>query len=661
VGNTVAAVDDPYAVPSPERIEVVDARRRPASGARSPGGDGTNDWDADVAKRAVGVEALEHELARARSEVTQLSQSLRTEQPARRSAEQRAHAECAQGLDLTRQLNGRARDADWTRQVRGELAAAEARAREVETDLIAARRRIDEAERIAAAAASAREPAQAQTAAVADRPVGERPVGDGPVRDGRVGSRPEPQSAETSRPAQSAQLGRLLDLERKLIVRRAQDAERLGTEPAVTRNPEPAGHGGTGEPVPDASKRPVAALRAELALRIQVEAELRARTVESEARLAARELLGRRIDSKLAQLRDELDWLRSALGREGQSRREAESRALVLERELEGQRRRAHDARRAIAELRRTLEPLLLGHGTMPDPAREAQVNGEVEAQDGAGCDVRLSDALVRLRATVAPLDGQDGQFDRHPGAGLADVGGGRAWLRDLIRALARSDPARAGRLIVELLPAQAVVDPTPVVYDLVLGGAHGCVRVTVRDSHCQVGFGSEPRARNEVDFQVLGDYAALGRFLIASWLRRRFGRGVARVRGDRKRLTSLQALVGVGVGLRAMHEAGVRLTPPTALSVVGGLIVPAWTVGSRFTLAYRSPGAQTAYLVVADGSPVRVAEFDPGGPVATTISGPPGSLELLLAGQGRDDADVSGDPSAVELLHGWLDRARSG
>ena len=146
----------------------------------------------------------------------------------------------------------------------------------------------------------------------------------------------------------------------------------------------------------------------------------------------------------------------------------------------------------------------------------------------------RLSEALVRLRDAIAPLDtASAGSPSASAPAVPTTVD--RAWLRPVFTALARTVPDRAGRLLVDLLPAQQAVDPTPVAYDLMLGKGLGCVRVTVDDPGSRVVLDDEPRPRGEVDFRISGDYAALAKLIAAGRVRRRLGWGVARVRGKQR------------------------------------------------------------------------------------------------------------------------------
>ena len=665
----VAEADQPAPRPLPSaELEAEDARRRTA----------------DAEQAATGVRAqvggLEQQLEGARAEVAELRRSVTGLEATRRSAEQRAHAERAQRFDLEQRLADRVREGDRARQALGDLAAAEERLRELERELAAARRRIDEADQVAATATAARERAEQAVTEAEDE-----------LERARAQRRPVRAPEE---------LERLLGAEHELKARRTGSVRRVPDEPAlsaIAMAPVPA------SPDPGAEAL-VSALRVELDQRAGAEAALRARLVDAEARVAARQVLDERIRATVAQLRDELDGLRGTVGRERDGRLVAERRVATLELELGRLRRRTGEAHEAIGELRLALE-LLRGQepaaGTEPAEVEvEVESAAEPEAVVGAEPVVevvaepepeappttpqarpeaepmeRLSEALVRLRDGIAPLD--EPETEDEPGSAAAAAvklpppSGEPAppaeptpettsWLRPVFTALAKDDPDRAGRLIVDLLPAQRAVDPEPVAYDVMLGGEAGCMRVTVDGSGHRVVHDDVPRRRREVDFQVIGGYAELTAMLIASPVRRRFGRGVARVRGKRKRLAAFEALPDARLDLKGLHDTGVRMHPLTLLTVLASAIKPSWTEGVRFTLAYESPPEPTAYLLVGDGPGAQVRDDAPPGPVSTRVSGPLGSLELLLAGTPGEETVVIGDELPLTQIAEWIKRAQS-
>jgi hypothetical protein len=630
------------ATPSPpsSEVEAEEARRRAL------------DAEDRADELAARVRDLEHELAEARLEAQRLSASLGERELSRRVAEQRAHAEQALRRDLARQLVGSDREGE---KARSQLAATEQRIHELEHELGDARRRGDEAEQAAAAATAARQ-------------------------------RAERQIANGGAPPASRDEGERLSLEQRLVARHAGSEARVPAEPpavpAASPEPPPAPPPPSPPPAPPPSPAwsvtepvdidpVVSALRLELRARAAAEAALRGRLVDAESTLAARVLIERRTAETLAQLRGELDGLRAAFAGEQAARAEAERRAASLAEELSGRRERSREAYDAIAELRQALEPLLREPepGAAPGPASGAAgaagppVAGVVEPE-------RFNDARMRLRQAVAPQPpGPEGP-DSAPGQPVVAVPDDErtpiAWLEPIWSELARTDPGTAGRLLVELLPAQHEASADAVAYDLVFGGGRGCAQVTVRHGATVIRHADGPRQPSDVDFQVTGDPGAIARLLTTGPFRRRFGRGVARVRGRKGRLVALRSLVGVRLDLRGLHRIGVRFEPELALRLVALMIDPAWTERERFAVGYAgaasgAAGGAEVYLQVRDGGLVEVTTDAPAGRIATTITGPADAAALVLSGERTDEVVLSGEEWPLALLRKWIKRAQSG
>jgi hypothetical protein len=233
-----------------------------------------------------------------------------------------------------------------------------------------------------------------------------------------------------------------------------------------------------------------------------------------------------------------------------------------------------------------------------------------------------------------------------------------RPSLERAFRAMARTDPDAAGRLLLELLPLQRVVYPHAVTYDLVL--AHDrCVWVSVSDGTPVIEVNSAARPRQEVDFQVKGDPARLARLLTAGWFRRRFGR-TARVRGRREGVGALSALLGAPLDLGALHRAGARPDPLIAFGLVAAMIDPAWTAPERFTLAHATPDATRTYLVVGEGRPLTATRLAPDGGATTTLTCATEHLLAALGGEPAPGIGVTGDVGAFLSLRRWIKRAQS-
>jgi hypothetical protein len=225
-------------------------------------------------------------------------------------------------------------------------------------------------------------------------------------------------------------------------------------------------------------------------------------------------------------------------------------------------------------------------------------------------------------------------------------------------RAMARTDADAAGRLLLELLPLQRVVYPNAVTYDLVLAQDR-CVWVSVPNGTPTVEVRSAPRPLREVDFQVKGDPARLARLLTAGWFRRRFGR-TARVRGQRRDVAPLAALLGAPLDLGALYRAGVRPDPLIAFALVGQMIDPAWTATDRFAFAHTTPDASRTYLVVREGRPLTATRLAPQGGATTTLTCPTEHLLAALAGEPAPGIHVAGDVGVFLSLRKWIKRAQS-
>ncbi len=683
---------------------------------------------ADLASR---IESLERELATARADRDRLAGAAAEGDRDRRRAEQRAHAEQALRQDIAQQLAATAQEAERARQAMGDLAAAEERIRALEEELRRARRRGDEAEQLAAAAQMARDRAERErdehgreltrareAAARAASSEGARLAFESRLRQRRVTATGRV-AAEPARAALWPEPG---------------PPPPPPPEPVPPPMPEPPPMPGPPPPVPEPppplpeSPPPPALhgggdaggllvnLRQELTARARIEAALRSRVIDVESRLAARVLLEQRTSALLRELRAELDTLRRALAGERTRRGEAEAVAAQLERErslrlsaeerlaeldrqMAGQRAASQVAHAAIGELRAALAQL----DSPPDeagPAAAGQPTVDSAAGDqpapptpgdppvapaGATLEpARLSDALSRLRETIAPqepvpLPGAAAASATRPSAPGAELAPappaappltellGRPSLEPAFRRLVNTDAEAAGRLLLELLPLQRVAYPHPVAYDLVLemgrpraGPLRRCVTVTVADGAPAIAVATAPRAPSHVDFQVYGDPARIARLLTAGWFRRRFSRRVARVRGRRDGVAALRALLATPLDLAELHRAGIRLEPATAFALVAAMIDPVWTRGQQFTLVHRDPGAASTFLIVRDGSAPRATRTAPAaGPVAT-VACPAGQLLAALAGDTPAGLTVQGDERVLATVRQWITLAQS-
>ncbi len=626
----------------------LDAARKRASEAEDEG-----------ARLAAQIEALEHALAESLREPERLQAEIDERDHGRRRAEQRAHAERLLREELQEELMRRAEDRGEAEVLTAELGEARQRIHDVEAQLTQLRRRVDEAEHAAAAARVARDQSERE----ADR-LAEPDVPDVPAATTARHGQPEVLLAEAQLSARSAAPGIRGPAPARLTARAvAIDAGAIVLERALAAlpallvpAPPPAVEPFPPEAAPPAPVAPVPAPRTEP--------------------LSSRQL---------AALRAEFAELRALAERERERRGEAEARASDLEARLGEQTRRAHHAFDALDGLRMRLHEVRIAAAGglewdatgQPEPeaavASEPTVSGEPEPEPttadrepeavpplAGGIEPdRLAAALSRLREAAAAAS-EPAEAGAEPEAPAA-IPAVRSWLEPVFRALTERDPAAAGRLALALLPIQGLVHPDPVAYDLVLDET-GCVAVTVADGATRVVLIPSPRAPQDVAFQVTGDLAGLARLLLAG-RPRWFRRSVARVTGTRAALEAPARLIRRPLSLAQLHDAGVRCSPVTTLTLVTLMIPPSWTAEERFTIAHRDPSANHpgAEIHVRGGESLTVTEGAALGPAATTIVCSADDLLPTLGGARGPGAEVAGDERPLALMREWLNRAQSG
>ena len=292
-----------------------------------------------------------------------------------------------------------------------------------------------------------------------------------------------------------------------------------------------------------------------------------------------------------------------------------------------------------------------------PLPSTACAMAARARARAGRGGvarrPTRRGGAAQRCRRARRGARGHDVR-----GAAPRDRPTGR-WLLRALKRLLREDPAAVGRLVIHLLPAQILVSGGAIRYDIALSGA-GCWAVTVTGGEVRLAVLAARRESGEVAFTVEGDMAELGRLLVYGRMRRRLSRRVARVRGDRSRLVSLDRLVREPLGLGELYAAGVRLDPELVLLLVAYMIDPSWTAAERFTVGHESPGGGgRVYLLVRDGTRPRVSHEPPLGPVTTTIRCADERLLAVLTGGSEAGDTVRGAAAPLTLLSRWIARAQ--
>jgi hypothetical protein len=348
--------------------------------------------------------------------------------------------------------------------------------------------------------------------------------------------------------------------------------------------------------------------------------------------------------------------------------RDAQARVATLERELYEQVSRAGRAYEALEHVRAELAAVREAHenpAVLHNPPLERatatteSATAQPDAPSGPAAAppdtpagpvdaARLEAALTRLRDAVPDQQAPAGPTTR--------------WLEPVFKRLAERDPAAAGRLVIALLPAQPLVYPLPVTYDLVLSEL-GCVSVTSASGEARVEFREEPRPGEHTQLVVTGELAGLGRLLARRRARRRARGGGARAKGDKKALRALRALVRAPVRFEQLYAAGFRPEPPLALLLVSLMIRREWAQGEDFIIAHYDGDATEpgAALRVCDKPPVAAGAATDLRPGATRIRCAPDSLLPVLVGAPRSDAVIEGDLRPLRVLQDWLVRAQSG
>lgn len=450
---------------------------------------------------AARVAEVGHELEEREAELTRLTVTLAEHERSVRHARQAAHAE-----EMVRHELSSERD-----QLEDMLEVSRLQVSALEDALVRLRRRADEAEHLAAAAR--------RTAPPPPRPV--------PIRSRR---RSQAYSAE------------------RALARQARAAN-----VRTTPRPLPA------PPMWSVRERELVTLRTHQALRSH----------------------GPHLAATLDALRDELSDLHTIAEREREGRGAAEAVSERLRHQVEEQTARSERAFAALDALRDQLDWVrqayaALGEGETPpapppDPASEAAQNGGLERHRLDAARTRLREqtpALPDETADEPPPGRRDETGDESPpgrrdetGDEPASAAPGDTRPPFTLAPTADRAPETAATLLLELLPAQGIVHPAALAYDLILDPAT-CVRVTVADGGpTAVNWMHTSRAREDVRFQLEGHPASIVRLLTAGALRRRLlRRGLAKVRGDRSGLAALRDLMTAQLSASELSRAGVRL-----------------------------------------------------------------------------------------------------
>jgi hypothetical protein len=179
-----------------------------------------------------------------------------------------------------------------------------------------------------------------------------------------------------------------------------------------------------------------------------------------------------------------------------------------------------------------------------------------------------------RARRTPAPLLVEAPHTDVPPAEEHAEDHADGCWFPRTFRQLAAEDPREAGRLLLQLLPAQGLVWPEDLAYTLNIAET-GFVAVTVSGDETTV----QPLLGLDLTQPpaLRTDLAGLARAVIA---RRGWPRIGARVSGTHGTLRPLRALARAPLSLRDLQRQGVQLDPALLARLRGMDDVEAAPVG---------------------------------------------------------------------------------
>jgi hypothetical protein len=284
----------------------------------------------------------------------------------------------------------------------------------------------------------------------------------------------------------------------------------------------------------------------------------------------------------------------------------------------------------------------------------------------------QYSSPITATSNSIAPAsrarDEQEVLVSTSDGAELADrrpseehIGeSGTPWFPRAFRRLVEEDPQAAGRLLLQLLPAQGLVWPEDVAYRIEVAET-GMLAVEVRGGRCTVQALLQTDAEVQASEPTLRtDLAGLARTIVG---RRGWSRVGARITGSRNRhLRPLRALAGAPLELSDLRRVGAQPDPVLLLRLLALAVDPEWTAKEVFTIECRWRGRTQSgcYIHVFENAPIAVTSAPPLGRVAATLTCEPGELLEILVGEiSLDDTlvQVSGNRAALGRLLEWFRR----
>jgi hypothetical protein len=323
-------------------------------------------------------------------------------------------------------------------------------------------------------------------------------------------------------------------------------------------------------------------------------------------------------------------------------------------------------------ETRRRLQDIEADlRAAMPEPGAGKPAREVIASLQSAADRLRAAAEEELAREDLEPEPEEDeapdaeaaGQARSILGPRAIGAGRERPWLRTGIERLAAVDTKRAADLLVAVLPAQALLG-LKLTYALTAEGMDP-VRVALDPGAARVDRGPE---RLDAEATLSGSIAALAPLAAggAGWRLKD-----VRVEGARRGVRKLTRARRAPVTLSDLALLTPPPPPDALLAALAAAVEPAWTAGHRFGVSYLvtdpdvdgTPFEAGRWTILADdGRPLRITDNGGRQPHAATIELSPDALLPVLLGDAApagERAVVTGDRRAVDVLHGWFDRAR--
>jgi ribonucleoside-diphosphate reductase beta chain len=247
--------------------------------------------------------------------------------------------------------------------------------------------------------------------------------------------------------------------------------------------------------------------------------------------------------------------------------------------------------------------------------------------------------------------------------------GAGNGTMETAMRRMAVAEPDLAARLVVHSLPAAAATLPEDLSWRLEVDGLGAWV--VTADGNGGAARVVPTNGAEGGDFTLRTDPDGLARLAAGSSPLGLALRGKLRIRGRRRKALALRRMDSAA-GPRELARLGVEVDPDLIYRSLAYAIVPAWTEGRRFSVAYELLGEGGGTWVVrvengevrverADGLGSNGAEPGPDATVRLTVatwrrllSGELAPAEAMMTGLTR----AEGAMFPVTLLGRWIDRA---